>query len=274
MILEKTKETIHEKGFTRVFDMLPNWLRWILVLPVSFVTMNLVSFLVGFFWRLGFREELTHTILGAIIFEIIAILSTLWAIHEVVPKYKVEISIVCASATVLYGMFSSYATIPMAREYQHAGVAPFHFAVITEILTAGYMIVLVLLHQKRVQTGRTNLYLDTLRETKKFLHVLFYILVVLGVIFHMWTVLVLWNSYALLGGIIGLITPIFSEIFVGIGTWRSVGMFDTSYNSLLCLYFCMWIFYIVIRKILNMLCVMEMRKKLGEMIKNYSGEKL
>ncbi len=144
--VEETSE--YEKGFLNTFNVLPNWLRWVVVIPVSMVVYALLYFIAYIGWYMVSGQMFTDGLIGQIYIGIIAVAVPVFISHECVPKYKFVIS------TVLAGLYtvSGVVVLSMAIVTNPMNMSPDYFFYemipgLVTVITAIVMSVVLVKHK-------------------------------------------------------------------------------------------------------------------------------
>lgn len=93
-----------ERGMSNTFDKFPNWIRWVMFIPLAVIGYTVVFFLtyISYYWYSG--AEFTNGYVGQTYRDIIFVAIPLYIIHECVPKYKFSISILSSSLYIILGI--------------------------------------------------------------------------------------------------------------------------------------------------------------------------
>jgi len=76
---------------------------------------------------------------------------------------------------------------------------------------------------------------------------IFYIIIgILGLVIHLWTILLSWGSNGIVAAIIALSLPVISEIFWFFKSWNTTGSFFNTYTIAILVYVVLWVSTVII----------------------------
>ncbi len=142
----------YENGFLNIFNVLPNWLRWIVAIPAAMVGYAILNFIAYIGSYMASGEMFTDNLIVQIYKGIIAVAVPVFIIHECVPKYKFVISTALAGLYTVLGLY----VLSMAMVAKSIEMSPdyFSYEMVPGVVTVITAIVMILIFVKHKLTNK------------------------------------------------------------------------------------------------------------------------
>lgn len=139
-----------EKGFSDAFDDVPNWLRWIMCLPVAVYGYIMIFYMTYLSWFWYSRIDFTKGLLGEVTRDIMFVVIPLLIIHECVPKFKFLVSVFFSVMYIIISL--GVMSFNLFDRPETVGIDSMVYDVmpgLVSLLAAVVMLVLFMRHKKK-----------------------------------------------------------------------------------------------------------------------------